>query len=68
MTLAFMDQPSYRWASLTSKTFRHLAEETGLPVELLLGMEEALGARQWIQRLDHPASGQGGRRRNAARG
>lgn len=44
MTLAFMDQPSYRWASLTSKTFRELAEETGLRVELLLGMEEAMGA------------------------
>jgi hypothetical protein len=43
MSLAFMDQPSYRWASLTSKTFRELAEETGLRVEMLLAVEEALG-------------------------
>ena len=44
MTLAFMDQPSYRWASLTAKSFKELAEETGLSVELLLGLEEAMGA------------------------
>jgi len=43
MSLAFMDQPSYRWASVTSKSFKELAQETGLRVEFLLAVEEAMG-------------------------
>jgi class 3 adenylate cyclase len=47
LSLAFMDQPFYeRFASLTSMTFRELASQTGIPVELLMLAREAIGFAQ----------------------
>ena len=44
-SLAFLDSPLYdRFASLSTTTFRQLAERTGLPVEALMLIREAIGA------------------------
>jgi adenylate cyclase len=43
LSLAFLDLPTFRWAARSAKTHRELAEEHGLPVELLLDIHEALG-------------------------
>jgi adenylate cyclase len=44
-SLAFLDSPLYdRFASLSTMTFRQLAERTGLPVESLMVIREATGA------------------------
>jgi len=45
LSLAFVDQPSYqRLASLGSETFRDVSQRTGVPVELLLLIREAMGS------------------------
>jgi adenylate cyclase len=47
MSLAFLDQPFYeRFASLSSVTFKDLAERTGIPIELLMIVREAIGFAQ----------------------
>lgn len=44
LSLAFMDQPFYaRFAALTPLTFEDLANETAVPVELLMVVREAIG-------------------------
>jgi len=44
LSLSFIDSPSYtRWASLKDTTFRSLSEDTGIPVELLMVVREAMG-------------------------
>jgi adenylate cyclase len=44
-SLAFLDSPLYeRFAYLGTTTFRQLAERTGLPVESLMVIREAMGA------------------------
>lgn len=44
LSLSFLDQPVYRgWAAHTGSTFAELAGETGLSVELLVAVREALG-------------------------
>ncbi|HET9498448.1 MAG TPA: adenylate/guanylate cyclase domain-containing protein [Candidatus Limnocylindria bacterium] len=44
-SLEFLDSPLYaRFASLSTTTFRQLAERTGLPVESLMVIREATGA------------------------
>jgi adenylate cyclase len=44
-SLAFLDSPLYeRFAYLSSTTFRQLAERTGLPVESVMSIREAMGA------------------------
>lgn len=45
LSLAFIDTSSYdRWASLTETTFRSLSDETGVPIELLSVIREAMGS------------------------
>jgi adenylate cyclase len=47
LSLAFMDQPFYeRFASLTSTSFQDLASRTGIPIELLMLLREAIGFAQ----------------------
>jgi adenylate cyclase len=47
LSLAFMDQPFYEeFASLTGTTFRDLAEETRIPLDLLLLIRETIGFGQ----------------------
>ena len=44
-SLDYLDSPVYeRFSSLATVTFRQLAERTGLPVELLMVVREAVGA------------------------
>jgi adenylate cyclase len=44
LSLDFVDQPSYeRIAALSSVTFRELSERTGVPVEILTVVREAMG-------------------------
>jgi class 3 adenylate cyclase/DNA-binding transcriptional MerR regulator len=44
-SLNYLDSPLYgRFSGLTTMTFRQLAERTGLPVELLMVIREAVGA------------------------
>jgi adenylate cyclase len=44
LTLDFMDIDTYdRWASLSDTTYRELGETTGLPLELLTVIREAMG-------------------------
>ncbi|MFL5757828.1 MAG: adenylate/guanylate cyclase domain-containing protein [Chloroflexota bacterium] len=44
LSLAFVDQPSYNvFASFESETFREVAARTGVPVETLLVIREAMG-------------------------
>ena len=42
-SLAFLDNPQYRWAPLSAQTYRQVAEELDLPIEFVLAFEEALG-------------------------
>jgi adenylate cyclase len=45
LSLDFVDQPSYsRFASLTDTTFHELSERRGIPLELLIGVREAMGS------------------------
>lgn len=45
VSLDFVDDPSYdRFAATTSVTFRGLSEETGVPLEVLLTIREAMGS------------------------
>jgi adenylate cyclase len=45
LSLAFIDSPSYdRWASLSDTTFQSLSESSGVPVELLMVIREAMGS------------------------
>ena len=47
MSLDFVDQPGYeRYAGLTDETFRQVGERTGVPLELLLVIREAMGSAQ----------------------
>jgi adenylate cyclase len=47
LSLSFMDQPFYgRFASLSSVTFRELAEKAGIPIDLLMVVREAIGFGQ----------------------
>jgi adenylate cyclase len=47
LSLGFVDTTSYeRFAGLTQETFAELSERTGLPVELLLVIRQAIGAPQ----------------------
>lgn len=43
LSLAFLDQPAFRWAGHTGKTYREFAGEHGIPLELMLDLHEALG-------------------------
>lgn len=42
-SLGFLDSPQFRWAPLTSRTYRTVAEELGMSVDFVLSFEEALG-------------------------
>jgi class 3 adenylate cyclase len=42
-TLSFLDMPHYRWSTLYGKTFADLAQESGIPVDYLLNIEESQG-------------------------
>jgi adenylate cyclase len=45
--LAFVDDPAYGlFAGLTDATFRSKSEETGIPIELLYAVREAMGSAQ----------------------
>jgi adenylate cyclase len=45
LSLAFIDSPSYdRWGSFSDTTFQELSEQTGVPVELLMVIREAMGS------------------------
>ena len=47
MSLDFVDQPGYeRYAGLTDETFRQVSGRTGVPLELLLVIREAMGFAQ----------------------
>jgi adenylate cyclase len=47
ISLAFMDNPEYeRFAALSDLTFRELSERSGVPVELLMVIREAVGSAQ----------------------
>jgi adenylate cyclase len=47
ISLGFLDQPFYeRFAPLSSATFKGLAEKTGIPIELLMVVREAIGFAQ----------------------
>lgn len=47
LSLDFVDQPSYRrFASLGTETFREISARTGVPVELLMVIREAMGFAQ----------------------
>ncbi|HEX2032347.1 MAG TPA: adenylate/guanylate cyclase domain-containing protein [Actinomycetota bacterium] len=43
LSFAFLDLAGFRWAERLDRTYRDLAAEFGLPVELLLAMYEAVG-------------------------
>ena len=43
ISLSFMDLPHYRWAALGEKTYRDLATEGGLPLDVFLDIAGALG-------------------------
>jgi adenylate cyclase len=42
-SLSFFDQPQYRWASLSTRTYREVADDVGLPIGFVLAFEEASG-------------------------
>jgi adenylate cyclase len=47
LSLAFLDAPSYeRFAALASETFRQVSDRTGIPLELLMVIREAIGLAQ----------------------
>jgi class 3 adenylate cyclase len=45
LDIGFMDDPAYeRFATLSGETFREVSERTGIPLELLMVMREAIGS------------------------
>ena len=47
LSLAFLDAASYeRFAALAAETFRQVSDRTGIPLELLMVMREAIGMAQ----------------------
>ena len=45
ISLDFMDAPAYeRFVALTDETFRQVSDRTGVPLELLLAIREAIGS------------------------
>ncbi len=47
LTLDFFDAPSYeRFAALASETFRQVSDRTGIPLDLLMVVREAIGMAQ----------------------
>ncbi len=47
LSLDFLDAPSYeRFAALAAETFRQVGERTGIPLELLMVIREAIGMAQ----------------------
>jgi adenylate cyclase len=47
LSLEFMDDPAYeRFAALSGETFQQLSARTGIPLELLMVMREAIGSAQ----------------------
>jgi adenylate cyclase len=47
LSLAFLDAPSYeRFAALAAETFRQVSDRTGIPLELLMVIREAIGMAQ----------------------
>jgi class 3 adenylate cyclase len=42
-SLGFLDSPQFRWATLSSRTYRQTADELGMSIEFVLAFEEALG-------------------------
>jgi class 3 adenylate cyclase len=42
-SLAFLDGPQFRWASLSPRTYAEVADQVGVPLEFVLAFEEALG-------------------------
>ncbi len=44
ISLSFMDLPHYRWAGLTSTTYRELAEQLDVPVDVALDVGHMLGS------------------------
>ena len=45
ISLNFMDAPAYeRFVALTDETFRQVSDRTGVPLELLLAIREAIGS------------------------
>jgi adenylate cyclase len=47
LSLAFLDAASYeRFAALGSETFRQVSDRTGIPLELLMVVREAIGMAQ----------------------
>src|SRR5918999_4140421 len=43
LSLSYMDLPNYRWAALTQVTYRQLADELELPLDLVLDIVRAMG-------------------------
>jgi adenylate cyclase len=43
LSLSYMDRPNYRWTTLSTKTYRELAEELELPVDLALDVVQSIG-------------------------
>ncbi|HXF36919.1 MAG TPA: hypothetical protein VNO17_07035, partial [Actinomycetota bacterium] len=43
-SLSFLDLPHYRWAARTDTTYAELAQDLGLPVDLVLDVRAALGS------------------------
>jgi adenylate cyclase len=47
LSLTFLDEPSYeRFAALTAETFQQVSERTGIPLDLLTVIREAIGMAQ----------------------
>jgi len=47
LSLAFLDAPAYeRFAALAAETFRQVGDRTGVPLELLMVVREAIGMAQ----------------------
>lgn len=44
VSLSFMDLPHYRWSGLAELTYAELAEQTDLPVELVLEIARSMGS------------------------
>ncbi len=43
LSFSFMDLPHYRWAALSLKSYRELADETELPLDVVLDVVQSLG-------------------------
>lgn len=51
LSLDFLDAAAYeRFAALAPETFRQVSERTGVPVELLMIIREAIGLAQAVTR------------------